>query len=479
VIVLVLLMLLVLPFFTSPTEDDTETAAVSMVHSASLTRLPGWEEQACGTLRKVLRSWPPDTFLTSGPSRPRRLVRLIVSPPPGPGPCADTNDPALYTGLREGILGNELVRVLAGGSGPVQTEVWFSHGPLERDEAVYSLLLTMFVLFVLVVGSLQVSSDAQRLVLKPIESLVEFLDRPATSLEADVTSKDNTGIFETRLVENTIKKLVTFLRAGFGPTGSVVAAAHLTRGNVSETPTSARRTLAGRIRRLASRGPPMAIRGLPGRRDDTTQQLATMARSVDARMRRMVDTDASPESLTLDTTVQGRSVRVITMRVRVAGAERAAAVLGDRWPALLNRMLRLVHTETVAWGGSPATSHADGCTCVWVIDDAWDAERQVLLLGQRPGAGSGLGYLEQRRASLGLPAARLPHDYMLLSTMGSSPAPAMPTSFTAARLQPVPEDEQAPKRIRRLVRAQQKGEAAPGSAACQAQVCAGSPQHGC
>ncbi|KAA0155709.1 hypothetical protein FNF29_01624 [Cafeteria roenbergensis] len=235
VVVLVLLVLLVLPFFSDSSEDLTSGPAVAMLHQAASTRLQGWEV-ACASFTGQLGAWPPGAFVLEGESRPVRLFHLEFFPPlvNSTGDCARAENPELFSTLRSGLLDGEIQRIGLGdpARGPF-TEAWFNIKPVARDDAFFSMLLTLFVSFILVAGSLQVTSDAQRLVLKPIELLADFLDRPALDSRGDITSKDNEGLFETKLLENTVKKLVTLLRLGFGPAGSVVAAKHLVAGSTA------------------------------------------------------------------------------------------------------------------------------------------------------------------------------------------------------------------------------------------------------
>ncbi|KAA0171325.1 hypothetical protein FNF28_00816 [Cafeteria roenbergensis] len=235
VVVLVLLVLLVLPFFSDSSEDLTSGPAVAMLHQAASTRLQGWEV-ACASFTGQLGAWPPGAFVLEGESRPVRLFHLEFFPPlvNSTGDCARAENPELFSTLRNGLLDGEIQRIGLGdpARGPF-TEAWFNIKPVARDDAFFSMLLTLFVSFILVAGSLQVTSDAQRLVLKPIELLADFLDRPALDSRGDITSKDNEGLFETKLLENTVKKLVTLLRLGFGPAGSVVAAKHLVAGSTA------------------------------------------------------------------------------------------------------------------------------------------------------------------------------------------------------------------------------------------------------
>jgi hypothetical protein len=423
VIVLTLVMLLALPFFTAATDDETEEAGIAMAHDAAAAGIAGWQ-LACSSLAAGLALWDPDVFVTQGSSQPVRLVRFFVEGNVSrPDACEMVDLAGVYSTLREGLLGRELVKVTFSSDTPagvVTSSGWFNHRPVQRDEAVYSILLTLFVLVILVLGSFQVASDAQRLVLKPIETLVEFLDRPSTASRDDLTSKDNTGMFETKLVENTIKKLVNMLRVGFGPAGSIVAASHLLADGETVRPES----LSGGRQKL--REVPLLVGARGG--SSAARGKASSPHLTAGGPRVAIDDQAMPQDIKLNPFVEGRPVRVVVLKARVAGADRASTVLRDRWPVMLNRLLKLVHEHAVAWGGSPSSSSAEGTTCSWVIDDAWDGALQTPLFGSQPPSGEGLGYLEQRRASLGLPAVHV--DNLVIP---SRPGVSGAASFTRMR----------------------------------------------
>ncbi len=465
VVVLVLLVLLVLPFFSDSSEDLTSGPAVAMLHQAASTRLQGWEV-ACASFTGQLGAWPPGAFVLEGESRPVRLFHLEFFPPlvNSTGDCARAENPELFSTLRNGLLDGEIQRIGLGdpARGPF-TEAWFNIKPVARDDAFFSMLLTLFVSFILVAGSLQVTSDAQRLVLKPIELLADFLDRPALDSRGDITSKDNEGLFETKLLENTVKKLVTLLRLGFGPAGCVVAAKHLVAGStgaahatrgirqapsswVGEGPLAALQ--ATTLARPRVTFAPSSTRGRRLARDRLSRgdSHGALGGGVDPTNVH-IDRDAQPAPLLLDPQVPGRAVRVIMMRVRIAGAERASSVLGDRWCVLLNRVLRIVHQHVLEWGGSPGPSTPDGTTCTWTIDDV---DNRPCLFDASSGAdkcliaGEGLGYLEQRRAALGLPPAAIApkEDHLpgASSALRSRIRTQQPTTFSQS-LQDRPEDD--------------------------------------
>jgi hypothetical protein len=78
------------------------------------------------------------------------------------------------------------------------------------------MLLTLFAALLLALGSFIFSSDAQNLVLRPIENMVQIVEIMAKDPLQKFSSSDNSGLYETRILENTVKKIGSLLRIGFG-----------------------------------------------------------------------------------------------------------------------------------------------------------------------------------------------------------------------------------------------------------------------
>ena len=97
-----------------------------------------------------------------------------------------------YSELRTGVSGDELKQVSvfptahgnahapSGDSqviyvdGSIATYAWFNQRPAARERTLYNIGLTLFICVLLTLGSLQFSSDAQNLVLRPIEEMVSW-----------------------------------------------------------------------------------------------------------------------------------------------------------------------------------------------------------------------------------------------------------------------------------------------------------------
>jgi hypothetical protein len=110
------------------------------------------------------------------------------------------------------------------------TTAWFNIRPYHRMSSILSIGLTLFIIAHLLLIALLFSMDAQRLVLRPIENMIAFAERMAydpVGVSTHLSSKDNSGAYEARLLQNTVKKIMNALTVSFGPHGILVLARHL------------------------------------------------------------------------------------------------------------------------------------------------------------------------------------------------------------------------------------------------------------
>lgn len=110
---------------------------------------------------------------------------------------------------------------------------------------MYSIVITIFIGFMLVVGSVTFNEDSQKLVLTPIERMMNMVEAvardPMQELhfdETDDTSKIQGGDYETKLLESTIEKITSLLRVGFGEAGAGIISTNLSQnsGNAAVDP---------------------------------------------------------------------------------------------------------------------------------------------------------------------------------------------------------------------------------------------------
>ena len=103
-----------------------------------------------------------------------------------------------------------------------------------RLKASLNMGRTAFVCFVLGLGAMLFSKDANTLVLKPIERMVkkvrEVSENPLKRFEVFEDDDDGSTQMETRMLENSIAKICGLLAVGFGEAGSEVIAENMKRG---------------------------------------------------------------------------------------------------------------------------------------------------------------------------------------------------------------------------------------------------------
>jgi hypothetical protein len=120
-------------------------------------------------------------------------------------------------------LGKAQETGLCNAFGPCYVRYKFNLKVRAMDEALLSIITTLFVALMLVVGAHTFTMDAKRLVLNPIQDMLDLVQRvsedPSRPLEQAVGGD---GQYETRLIGNAIKKITDLLRIGFGVAGSEI-----------------------------------------------------------------------------------------------------------------------------------------------------------------------------------------------------------------------------------------------------------------
>jgi len=128
-------------------------------------------------------------------------------------------------------------------TGKVQyMNIIFSMNALLRQQAYMDIITTIFVAIMMIGGAVVFSNDAERLVIKPIERMMNLVEAVATnplaqfSFEDDNNNNGNSaGQYETKLLESTIEKITGLLRVGFGEAGAGIISANLSGGSSSST----------------------------------------------------------------------------------------------------------------------------------------------------------------------------------------------------------------------------------------------------
>jgi hypothetical protein len=239
VIVMVIIMLLVMPALIFESDDmDTPLFATNLLHNVAVWRGPGWDESSRLFVSSYTSYSLDDTSILHEDRGSPRVLRVVVDPSFGVPPEVLVNRADIYSGLRANALSDPEVLVVSHTSNnvrlyngtvldTVKTTVWWNERPHVRAVSAMTIGLTIFIIVVLGIGALQLAADAQTLVLRPIEGMIAFVEHTAIDPLSDISSRDNTGSYETKILENTIKKVTGLLRVGFGSTGALIVAKHL------------------------------------------------------------------------------------------------------------------------------------------------------------------------------------------------------------------------------------------------------------
>ena len=141
----------------------------------------------------------------------------------------------MYDSLRDSARVDE-ERVSTNSLGKITTSVIFNLRNLLRESAMFSILMTFFVAIMLIGGSIVFTNDAERLVIQPIERMMNMVDAVAQDPLAPLHFDQNmagAGQYETRLLESTIEKITGLLRVGFGEAGAGIISANLQKDSAA------------------------------------------------------------------------------------------------------------------------------------------------------------------------------------------------------------------------------------------------------
>jgi len=114
------------------------------------------------------------------------------------------------------------------------TDAIFSTQTFQRSQATFSIITTIFVAVMLIGGAVVFTDDAQRLVIDPIERMMNIVEAvaedPLKEFHFDTSDSDT---YETQLLEKTIEKITGLLRVGFGEAGAGIISTNLSAKDAS------------------------------------------------------------------------------------------------------------------------------------------------------------------------------------------------------------------------------------------------------
>lgn len=231
VIIAVLLMLLVVPLLSYSSSIRDELKATEFLQSININAGTG-ESVDCVYLTSATLEYAHfmDSIVESNISDHKYLLDFNIFPER----CNLRNVSSLYgypqQHFREGDLREISLSSHSVEGVEYSVNATYNMKYFLEEEAKAGIYLTLFVVFMLVSLSTQFTGDAQKLVLAPIESMMEMINMVAEDpLEDYDFNKElsSAGEYETRVVQVAIQKITALLRVGFGVAGAEIISTNM------------------------------------------------------------------------------------------------------------------------------------------------------------------------------------------------------------------------------------------------------------
>lgn len=234
VIIAVLLMLCVVPLLSYSSNGEDEKDATSFLHAVNVRAGVG-PGTNCEYLRGStfdFRDFMGDVVEVDSFHDHKYLVGLEISP----SRCNSTQDlDFMDYDIIDNIRGESIASIQTNATNINGTDfsvmAVFNFSPFVEEQALAGIYLTLFVVFMLISLSTQFTGDAQKLVLAPIESMMEMVnmvaDDPLEDFNFHNFSKGSGGEYETRVVQVAIQKITALLRVGFGVAGADIISTNM------------------------------------------------------------------------------------------------------------------------------------------------------------------------------------------------------------------------------------------------------------
>eukprot|EP01138_Halocafeteria_seosinensis_P007144 gb/GECG01007305.1/.p1 GENE.gb/GECG01007305.1/~~gb/GECG01007305.1/.p1 ORF type:complete len:1112 (+),score=118.33 gb/GECG01007305.1/:1-3336(+) len=350
VIVLILVMLIALSLLFPREVDKSDRNAVKLLHEFNRNRPEGWESLIDITKTK-LRDW--NWAGDASHFDQRRLVFLEIEPADPFDSSIRVDIPSVYNTLRDDFFAEELRQVRFSDAGVLNssettfvTEGWFNRRPIIVEASIFNIGLSVFILLLTVFGSLLFSVDAHRLVSSPIENMVQMAYQASQDPTKEPPVFPHSRMYETKVLQNTVRKIGSLLRLGFGDDGAKIVQRHLVEFGPGSN-------------RLVSHS-----QGEAAKQERVMQAMRRSFKHAPTKAH------AGSPFLTFghfNPDVPSDRLEVVFVRIRISNIKQIRMALGNRTPLLLNQVSSLVHDIVLAWGGAIVENVHDGWHCVWPI----------------------------------------------------------------------------------------------------------------
>jgi len=233
VIIAVLLMLCVVPLLSYSSSDENELDStlflqninVDVGHGSSINC--DYLLNSTNTYKEFMKSASEDyTIIATQPY----LIGLDIQP----RRCSELISISFYMeSISENLRSSSIRTIRTHSIFLNETEYFveaiFNLSSFLEESALSTIYLTMFVIFMLVTLSAQFIGDSERLVLAPIESMMQMVHMVASDPleDFDFTAMALTSEYETRVVQTAIQKITALLRVGFGVAGAEIISSNM------------------------------------------------------------------------------------------------------------------------------------------------------------------------------------------------------------------------------------------------------------
>jgi hypothetical protein len=230
VIIAVLLMLTIVPILTSSPSVDGEEKATAFLQSINVQA----GLRNCRYLLDSTRdyvSFMSDLFRANNVSKPFLIGLSILPQRCNSSTAIDFKAGEILSQLRAEEIKLVNISQYDLSTGEVfSVESIFNIKHTQQKYALSGIYTTIFVVFMLISLSMQFTSDAQKLVLAPIENMMEMVNMVAADPLAkhDFDNISETGAYETYVVHSAIQKITGLLRVGFGIAGAAIISKNMT-----------------------------------------------------------------------------------------------------------------------------------------------------------------------------------------------------------------------------------------------------------
>lgn len=234
VIVLVLLIIIVVPFLNPVSDDNTALVATNFIYNFyadayqnSSSPLSTWSSKGAHGID--IHSWPIQDSIILAKKFASPIIKIIVQ---------NQTVSADYDKLSS-LRDEEMTSFFLNDYNVTLPNQWFEVAVTfdlsseSRKDALYSIYTTIYIIALLLGGTLIFSYDVNRLVIGPIEKMV-FLVRQISADPLGVDYKISMGEkdgflagMETTVLLATITKIGALMRVGFGEAGATVIAKNL------------------------------------------------------------------------------------------------------------------------------------------------------------------------------------------------------------------------------------------------------------